>query len=424
MTDDGVSAGGSFKLPFTFRDHPATIAIGGSFDQRTRETYTRRFRYVPAPGAVLDADFRAQEPNDLFRPANIGPAGFTIQEATFRTDNYDAEETVSAGFAKIDMEILPRVKLSGGARIESTDQVVSPRDFWDSGLPGLEGADATSSDLLPAVNLTYEVTERMNLRASASRTLARPQLRELAPFAFADYAGGYLVSGNPRLTRTLVENFDLRWEWFTTPRSVIAVSGFYKKFDEPLEALVLPSTELIKSWVNADGATNYGVELEARSDLAFLAPALADVSFNGNLTLVTSEVQTGRLARIYIAGEGNVDLQVVDRDRGLQGQSPYVANLGLTWFNPTSGMSASVLFNRFGRRIDAVGSQGTPDIYEEARSQLDVVVEAPLLRGWTAKLSAGRLLGSEVEFRQGGDVLRAWDQGRTLSFGLSWGSGR
>jgi outer membrane receptor protein involved in Fe transport len=424
MTDDGVSAGGSLRLPFSFRDLPASIAVGGSLDRRTRDTYTRRFRYVPAPGAVLDADFRAQEPNDLFRPANIGPAGFTIQEATFRTDNYDAEERITAGFVKADMELLPRLKLSGGARIEATEQIVSPRDFWDSGLPGLEGAEESSSDVLPAVNLTYELIDGMNLRASASRTLARPQLRELAPFSFADYAGGYLVSGNPRLTRTLIENFDLRWEWFTTPRSVLAVSGFYKKFDEPLESLVLPATEFIKSWVNADGATNYGVEIEARSDLGFVAPALADVSFNGNLTLVSSDVQTGRVARIYIPGTGKVDLQVVDRDRALQGQSPYVANLGLSWFDGASGMSASVLFNRFGRRIDAVGGQGTPDIYEEARSQLDLVVEAPVLGGWTAKVSAGRVLGHDVEFTQGGDLLRAWDQGRTLSFGLSRGSGR
>lgn len=423
MVDDGLNAAGSLRLPFRFGDRAASVAVGGSWDRRNRDTYTRRFRYLPAPGAVLDTDFRTQEPNELFRPENIGPAGFQIQESTFRTDNYDAEEEIVGSFVKLDVEVVSGLRLSGGVRLEQTRQQVTPRDFYETGQPALDGANQEASDLLPALNVTYEVSEGMNLRASASRTLARAQLRELAPFSFADYAGGFLVSGNPRLTRSLVENYDVRWEWFPGGRSVLAVSGFYKKFDEPIEALVLPSSELIKSWVNADGATNVGTELEVRTDLGFLASALSDVSFNGNLTLVSSDVQTGGTARIYIPNAGPVDLQVVDKERALQGQSPYVANLGLTWYEPRSGASASVLFNRFGRRIDTVGGQGTPDIYEEARSQLDVVLEAPVGRGWKAKLSASRLVGGEVRYTQGGDLLRGWDQGRALSLGLSWGGG-
>jgi hypothetical protein len=115
-------------------------------------------------------------------------------------------------------------------------------------------------------------------------------------------------------------------------------------------------------------------------------------------------------------------LAVVPKNRALQGQSPYVANLGLAW--ASAGLSASVLFNRFGRRIDAVGGQATPEIYEEARSQLDAVVEFPLRSGWKAKLSANRLLGNEVEFTQGGGTLRSYDVGRSLSLSLGWGVGR
>lgn len=424
MVDDGLSGGVSLSLPFEFRGEAADIAVGGSFNRRTRDAYTRRFRFTPSAGAVIGSEIRTLEPNRLFARQNIGPGGFQIQEATFRTDNYDAEENIGAGFVRADIELLPRLKASGGVRVETTRQEVAPHDFFESGLDPLPGADRSSTDLLPALNLTWEVVDGFNLRSSISRTLARAELRELAPFSFADYAGGYLVSGNPRLELSLIRNYDLRAEWFPTASAVLAVSGFYKEFDSPLEAVVLPSTELIKSWVNADGATNIGVELEARSDLGFLSDALANVSLNANLTLVSSDVSTGSVARIHIPGTGDVDLAVVDRERPLQGQSPYVVNLGLSWFEPGSGASASVLFNRFGERIDAVGGQGTPDIYEEGRNQLDVVVEAPLLRGWTAKLSAGRILGNQVEYTQGGDVLRSWDQGRTLSLGFSWGSGR
>jgi hypothetical protein len=98
-------------------------------------------------------------------------------------------------------------------------------------------------------------------------------------------------------------------------------------------------------------------------------------------------------------------------------------NLGLTWA-PTRGPSASLLFNRFGERIDAIGAQSLPDVYESARNQLDAVVEWPLLRGWRARVAASRLLGNVVEFTQGDDLLRSYDLGRSVSFGLSWGAGR
>lgn len=424
MNDDGTSAGANLTLPFEFRDLPSSVSLGGSFDRRTRDNYTRRFRYLPAPGAVLGDEFRAQQPNDLFQPANIGPAGFIIQEGTFPGDNYDAEETITGLYMKTDLELLPRLRVSGGVRYETTAQEVNPLYFFDTSLDPLEGADQEEQDILPAINLTYAVSDGVNLRASASRTLARPQLRELAPFGFADYAGGFLVAGNPQLGRSLVQNYDLRWEWFPTPNAVFAMSGFYKRFDEPIEVLVLPSSELIKSWVNADAATNFGAEFEIRSDLGFLGDGLENFSFNGNVTVVTSDVQTGTEARIYVPGVGPTTIAVVDRERGLQGQSPYVANLGLTWFDPATSWSASFLFNRFGDRIDAVGGQGTPDILEEARSQLDVVVEAPIGAGWKAKLSASRLLGNEIRYTQGGELVRGHDRGRAISFGLSWGSNR
>lgn len=424
MNDDGSSAGANLKIPFQFRDLPSTLSVGGSFDQRTRETYTRRFRYLPAPGAVLGDEFRAQQPNDLFQPANIGPAGFIIQEGTFPGDNYDAEETITGAYVKTDLELIPRLRVSGGVRYETTKQVASPRYFFDTTQEPLEGADQEAQDILPAVNLTYALSDGVNLRASASRTLARPQLRELAPFGFADYAGGFLVAGNPQLSRSLIQNFDLRWEWFPSSNTVFAISGFYKKFDEPIEVLVLPSSELIKSWVNADAATNFGAEFEIRSDLGFLGDGLENLSFNGNITVVTSDVQTGSEARIYIPGVGPTSIAVVDRERALQGQSPYVANLGLSWFDPATSWSASVLFNRFGDRIDAVGGQGTPDIFEAARSQLDIVLEAPIAAGWKAKMSASRLLGNEIRYTQGGELVRGHDRGRSVSLGLSWGSNR
>ncbi|MGH7443896.1 MAG: TonB-dependent receptor domain-containing protein, partial [Longimicrobiales bacterium] len=423
MTENGVNGAVDFELPFEMRSLPAKLSIGGSADTRTRGAYTRRFRFLPENGSISD-ETRALAPNALFAESNIGPGGFEIREATFNTDNYDAEQSVYAGYAMLDFELLPRLRVLAGARYETTSQEVAPFDLFDEARTPIDPAMLDADDILPALNLTYAVQDGMNVRVGASRTLARPQFRELAPFSFADYAGGYLTIGNPTLGLTRITNLDARWEWFFQPGALLAVSGFYKQFDDPIETLVLPSTELIKTWVNAPRATNYGVELEARTSLGAVADALANVAVNANLTLVTSDVNTGAGVIVYLPGEGATPLAVVDKDRPLQGQSPYVVNLGATYLNTDIGLSASVLFNRFGRRIDLVGSQELEDIYEEARNQLDVTVEQHLTSGVALKLSAARLLGSQVEFTQFGDLIRGYDLGRNLSLSVSWELGR
>jgi TonB-dependent receptor len=425
MVDAGYNGGASLKLPFEVRGSAASITVGGSLERKDRTTYTRRFRFTPlTTGGIVDNTVRALEPNELFgRPGTyIDPDGFRLQEATFAPDNYDGVQDLEAGYAMLELEPVDGLRVSGGARLERSVQKVDPVDIFGAGVP-LDRADLRSTDLLPAINLTLGLTDRVNVRASASRTLARPQLRELAPFGFADYAGGYLVLGNPELDLTRISNLDLRLEWFRSPQSVLAISGFYKDFEAPIEDAVLPGTELKKTWVNAEGGSNLGLELEMRTPLDIVAEPLASVTLNGNLTFVRSDMHSGGTVDVYFEGTGSTQIAVEPRDRALQGQSPYVVNLGLTWAG-TSGASASVLFNRFGKRIDAIGALALPDVYESARSQLDAVIEWPLYGGWKAKLSGSRLLGNVVEFTQGGELLRSYDTGRSVSFGLSWGAGR
>jgi len=421
MVDDGFNGGGSLRIPLG----SSSVGFGGSFESKDRSAYTRRFRFRPLPGGLVDSEVRTLSPNDLFGVPGtyIDPTGFELQESTFTTDNYDASQDIQAGYVMADVQLTDALRVSGGARVEHSRQTVNPVDIFQTGFLSDATADLESTDILPAINATLALSDVVNLRASGSQTLARPELRELAPFKFADYAGGYLVVGNPSLQGTSITNADLRLEWFRTPRSVLAASGFYKDFDAPIEVAVLPSTELIKTWVNASGGRNYGVELEARSPLDFISEGLSSFVLNGNLTLVKSAMSTGGSIDVYLESAGATQIELQPRERTLQGQSPYVVNLGLTWA-PDGGPSASLLFNRFGERIDAIGALSLPDIYESARNQLDVVVEWPLMSGWKAKASASRLMGNVVQFTQGGDLIRSYDMGRTVSFGMSWGAGR
>ena len=273
---------------------------------------------------------------------------------------------------------------------------------------------------MPGATITWAASDLVNIRAAASRTLARPEFRELAPFSFADFAGGYLVVGNPVLQRSRITNFDLRWEWFPRPGAVIAVSGFYKKFKDPIEEVVFPSSEFIKSWVNAGTANNLGTEFEIRSDLGFLSESLENFGLNFNLTLVDSEVETGAVAQIFVPGSGPLEIDVVSQERRLQGQSPYVVNAGANWATSSGRTSVSLLFNRFGPRISQVGSQFLESVFEEGRSQFDLVFAQAVGSQVSAKLSATNLLSADYRFTQGGDLLRGWQPGRAFSLSLSW----
>lgn len=414
--DEAAAAGGlDVEFPLRGGARRVALSVGASADLRDRTAYTRRLRFVPV-GSVAES-VRELPPDRMLTPETIGPNGFEIRDATFRTDNYDAVHRVLAGYAMVDAEVLPGLHVRAGARVEKAEQSVSPRDLFDHGLDPLDGARLITTDLLPALNVRLALSEHMNLRAGASRTLARPQLRELAPFSYADYAGGFLVLGNTQLERSRITNLDLRWEWTPRADAVVSVSTFRKHFTDPIEVLVLPSTELKKTWVNAGEATNHGVEVELRAPIGSIGAG--DLSFNANLTWVESTVRTGGTVRYYDAGQAQTTTLPL-RERALQGQSPYVLNFGLSYTRPSTGTSATLLYNRFGRRIDAVGSALLPDIYEEARDQLDLVASHPLGRGLSLKLAASRLLGTVVRFTQDGDLVRRYDAGRTISLSVSW----
>jgi hypothetical protein len=426
LGDNAWNPGVDLKLPARFLGSTATLGVGGSADLRDRSVYARRIRLAPQSLSAAD---QGLTPAELFTAERIGSASapFSLTEGTFAGDNYDADFRVWAGYAMLDMELLPRLRVSGGARVEAAEMNVTPTNPLNQVLQQYPSAALRNTDVLPGVNLTWQATADMNVRAAVSQTVARPQFRELAPYLYTDYFGGQTVVGNPYLERSRILNTDLRWELFLGSGSVVSVSGFYKRFDRPIEplALILGSGPAL-TYANADHADLYGTELELRGNLGRLAPALEEFSVNTNLTLVHSSVTAGD-ASIF-SFEKPLEPATITASSGsrpLFGQSPFVVNAGLTWDHAATGSTATLLYNRFGRRLDAFGGQALPDVYEEGRTQLDFTLEQELPRGIALKLSGTRLLGDEVRFTQSfpnGDkvVTRQYDLGRAFSLGLSW----
>ena len=220
--------------------------------------------------------------------------------------------------------------------------------------------------------------------------------------AVADIVGGRALIGNPELTRSLIQNFDLRWEWFPRAEEVVSASVFFKNFDQPIERFVEPTAQLRTSYTNAASARNFGIELEARKRVTdfFLAGA--------NYTFVDSEIE-------LTPAQNNVLTSLV---RPLSGTSRHLFN-GLAEIRAGRTVGR-VLVNYFGDRIADVGSLGLPDILEKGRATIDVALSQRIGR-LNLRLSADNLTDEPISFLQSAETQREYRIGRTLqiTFGFS-----
>ncbi|MCA9712855.1 MAG: TonB-dependent receptor, partial [Myxococcales bacterium] len=181
------------------------------------------------------------------------------------------------------------LRILGGARYEVFSQdleAASPVVDEDDAVT----AERTDTDALPSGSLVFALGEAMNLRAGYRMSVARPAVSAVAPFRIQDYVRRRTIDGNPDLQITRVHNADLRWEWFPGPTEVLAATVFYKEFIDPYELVVQNAEGSTLKYENAEGATNYGAELEARVGLGNLSPALSDLSLGTNLLLVASQI--------------------------------------------------------------------------------------------------------------------------------------
>jgi outer membrane receptor protein involved in Fe transport len=387
LTDDSFGGSLAVRVPLEL----AKIKAGASIQRSARDYQARRFHFTLAG----DAPF--QNPDQAFDPSKAG-GEMTMYEATLPSDGYDASRTIAGAYAMADVNLTSQLRLVGGARIERSSLDVGLASKIDLMAPPMPRTRSDDSDLLPSLNAIYAITPSMNLRAAYATTVARANFRELSPSLYFDYVRRRVLGGNPGLEETHIQNGDLRWELFLGDSEVIAASAFAKHFTRPIERTVTGggSGDNV-SFANADRANSYGIELEARLSLARIAPKLSAFSLAGNLALIGS--------RIDIEGGGA---------RPLQGQSPYVANLGLGYDDRSFGTRVDVAYNVFGRRIDEVGVGGGGSIYEEPFHRLDLTISQSLPRNLRVKLAASNLLNQRVVHSQSDVEIYAYQVGVTV----------
>jgi len=358
---------------------------------------------------------------NIFTPSTIGggvPGGtepFVIKEATRPggQDGYAGKQEIYAGYAMLDLPLVRWLRLVGGARLEANRIRVEPFDLFGQPIDPNANAQLKNLDVLPSASLIFAARKDMNVRLVGAQTVARPEFRELAPFVFTDFAGGFSVQGYSKLTQTKIYNADLRWEWFPSASEVVAVSVFYKHFDAPIERMIATSPKL-QTYRNARFANNVGVEVEGRKSLEFISKSMRDLSVGLNFAYIFSRVQ------INPASDGL--LAPTSTQRYLEGQSPYVLNAFVGYDNERSGTNVRALFNTFGKRIAFVGGNRLPDVYELPIHTLDVTLSQRVHKNLSLSFNAFNLLNWRTRLVQGKDqdIFYSTRRGVFFVLGLSY----
>lgn len=423
LEESNKTAGIDITVPFTsFNNNTANLKFGGSildvdrdFNERRFDFYTdnRNFSLNDVEGNV-DAFFDS-----------VGVLGYTtagrpmfgnyVQDASTPRSNYDAKNRTDAAYIMTELPLTGWLKLIGGVRLEKTELEVVSQDS------SLDVGRLSNSDYLPSLNAILSLSDNMNVRTAYTKTVARPTFRELAPYITFDFVGGLLFQGNAELKRTLITNYDVRWEYYTGPGEILAVSAFYKELQNPLERVI--RTDIgndALSIQNVEEGRVYGLEMEIRKNLGFLSHNLRHFNFSTNLTFVRSEVDIPEL-ELIVAREARPD---TPSTRDLQGQSPFIFNLDLAYTNPDVGFNSSVSYNEFGDRLSIVAEGATPDIYERGYGSLNFTANKKLFENFEISLKASNLLDPEIKqsqiFKSDEYLYSAYRTGRTFSLGLKY----
>lgn len=395
---------GNAHYTFTLGQHALSAgALGRSLD---RNADTRAY-YITAP--ILSQAERALPPEQLFSGANVAPDSDVFQLGSPSAGgSYGASDRLWAGYLMADAALGERVRVIGGARVEQSDVRVDAVSNLGEEIPSVRAF----TDVLPSLALTYRPTDAQNVRLSVSRTLARPEYRELAGIRGREVIGAIDIRGNPSLERTLIANGDLRWEWYPRSGEAMSVALFGKQFDQPIERVVRASGAApVIEWVNAIDARVLGVELESRLQLDRLHASLAALSGFTNVTIMRSDVRV-RAEDATATG--------TSESRPLAGQAPYVVNVGLTYTAlRTTALSATMLFNRVGERIQYTGAGQLADVIEMPRNVLDFALRFPLRGTVSGRMDARNLLDAGHLTTQGNVTYERYRTGRTFSLGVT-----
>ncbi|GAA4892775.1 TonB-dependent receptor domain-containing protein [Ferrimonas pelagia] len=417
LIDDTENYSWDLGRTFVLGDLEITARGGYDYFERVRNASGDRYTF---DNRGFSSDQLTQDFDRIFSDANISNPdnNFRVVKQSVETDDYTAAQTIEAGSGELDLHWFDSVRLTAGLRYEEYRQVVlafnEDGSIYDGGgRYAQEDFVVLEDDWYPSLSAVWFMNDEMQVRAAVSKTVVRPDIREVAPVRFQDPLTGISMIGDPSLVSSDILNLDLRWEWYMESGSNLSLGAFYKDLDAPIEAVdKTTETDRILTFKNAEEGMIYGVELEFHQNFGFIDES-SDIwngfFVAGNLTLSDSE--------ITIAGSGDINL--TNPTRRMMGHSEWVANLQLSYDSPNNLHSATLVYNVFGDRIAYAGTQGFDDAIEQPFHSLDFTYTVYPLDFMSAKFKAKNMLGETTEYQQNG--LRVFWHDPGTEFSMEFG---
>ena len=358
LREDVISSKIQYNLDLKGEKIQGKIKFGSSFTYKQRDFETDDYRIAyRGLSSVLGGDA-----NNILAPNFIYDLdtnqGSYIKGDFQRTNQYESSGQTFAGFISSELILSDKWKSTIGLRFENylvkyTGENIEAIKFNNEKL-------IDTKDLYPSLNIIRTINDDKNLRISYSKTTARPTFKEISAAQIYDPITERYFVGNPDVNPTYINNFDLRYESYSEGNQIFAISTFFKQFNDPIEVTALdanqPSVFIVR---NNKEATVYGVELELRKDI--LNNEKRKLSLNLNTSIIESEQ---RMSDEEFKGRviSNPDKEI-SNTRELQGQSPYLVNLGLVYNLFTKDLELGSYFNVQGKTLEIVGIGNLPDVY-------------------------------------------------------------
>lgn len=368
LEEYGVSAKADLKYDFKlFGKAVNKLKIGVAYNTKDREFGTDLFSIGYRGNSMdLDGNYDNILNSSFVWNATRDTGSFVIGDYQ-PTNQYEAQNETVGAYLSTELNVSEKLKATLGVRYEQYNVLYSGQDVSGEVYNDEEFIDV--QDFYPSANFIYSVDEDTNIRASYSMTTARPSFKENSAANIYDPITERFFVGNVDLKPTYIDNFDVRWEHYGEENRFMAISGFYKSFENPIEInyfdVTTPNTLIAR---NTEEAIVYGVELEMRNSL--YSNDNYRVSFNINSSLIVSKLEMSEnelIARQSVAGD-----REIDTFRKLQGQSPYLVNAGITYDLFESDFEAGLFYNVQGRALQVIGVGQFPDVFTEPFHSLNL----------------------------------------------------
>ncbi|OAN64061.1 TonB-dependent receptor domain-containing protein [Sphingomonas sp. TDK1] len=430
LNEDLYSAGADLTFkPIT----DLSLSVGYSYLKTKRFSSRRDFQFS-APSTFPNA-VAMLRPDLLLGSGIIDFYKIQLIETNEGNPAFNASLRNHAGYGRAVYQITPELSIDTGVRYETAKEKVTPAQVFKTPGASTAGTNLNNDYWLPAATLTWQFRPKMQFRLNGSKTIARPQFRELIYQFYFDPETNRQYQGNPLLQDSTLYNGEGRFEWYISNDQRVSAAAFYKRIDKPIEAFITGSDTLVTSYANAPKADLYGAEVEAQKKFGLgdwlSGPFFTDrdLLLIANYTYTKSKlkVQQGDRTAVYAASSTNATDYFRD-GAALTGQSDHLVNLQLGMEKSGLLSQQTFILSYASKRVTSRGiaNQNQPDVYEYPGFNLDFVARQGVMvagHQFDVKFEARNLTGRRYkELQSNGTrtvVYNRYSPGTTVQLSLS-----